>query len=583
VVIAAGNYNEPILITEDIEVVGRCPSMVKVTGVQSFGGVPAIVVLDHTMGASVRNLAVGGNGIGILAYYAHDTTIEGVAVEQATGYGLQVLGGNAGVTRSWIHKTAQLQGNFGDGAVAGFGAELTIERSAITASRRLALLATGKNVLVGLEDSLVEPVLAPGDKGPRNGLVAQDGATLDITDSVVVGARAWGVKLLRAGTTSSIFRSEVRDTLAEEGTGELGDGVEVEDAAALTLTGSVLFRNRRSGLLAEKGGVATLDATLVTKSGADENNSTPWSFGVVAQEASIVNLLRSVVSDVAGAGLRASSEGTVLSMEASAIEGSGFTQANQYNERGAQVDSGTLLTASGSYFSNNASAGLVVFSPGTTAALDHCLFEKTRPDAAKQYGVGLVTMGGGLAESTASAFVANEMMGVRAQGSGSVWTSTSDYLAGDPAQSLGVLFDDKASGSLTGAVLAHHRGFAALVYTASVSITGCRIEYVKSASMKLADQSYDNIGDGLLVMQGSTVNVSGLLVNDFARTAVLFDESAGSISGTHTTRGLFGLVLQGTVQPTLGDNNGFEGSEQGIVRSGALPVPDQPAPIPTPP
>jgi hypothetical protein len=340
VVIAAGTYDEPVLIQDAIEVVGRCPSMVKVTGSLDFGGVTAAIVLDQVDGAGVRRLEVSGSQI--LSLSSKDVTIDGVVVRGAVLGGILLQGGQMTVTHTWVHDTLTdpVTGDFGDGVDANNHAQLTIEHSAITASRRLSLYLSSKTTIAHVEDSLIEPVLAPTDVGLRLGILTNAKATLELVNSVVTGVRGKGISVGSADTKGSILHSEVRDTLAQEGTGEFGDGVVVFDAASVDITGSVLFRNRRVGLFANTGAVATLDATLVTRTATDPGNLNPDGTAVVVQEGSTVTVRRSVISDNGGNGLSAGIGGAVVHLESSTVERSSLSQVNPLAVSGAYVAKG---------------------------------------------------------------------------------------------------------------------------------------------------------------------------------------------------------------------------------------------------
>jgi hypothetical protein len=557
---------------------------VKITGTQSFESAPVIVLLDQAHGATLRNVEVGGEGGGIVASYAHDTTIDGVVVRKAIWSGILVHGGQVTVTHTWIHDTLAdpVTGKYGYGIQAESSADLTIEHSAITASRRLSLLASLKNTIVHVEDSLIEPVLAPGDVGVRQGVYVQSKAKLEVKDSVITGAREFGIKLIEQGSTASFDHSEIHGSLAAEGTSKFGDAVDV-NAGSISLVASVLSQNRRLALLAVEGAVATLDGSLVAKNAQEMDEDAMYPVSIRAQSGASVTLQRCAVVDSPGSGINATGAGSVLQLEATAVERSAQKQPSPIGVYGVQVDKGARVTAGGSYFSQNASSGLVVASAGSKGALDHCLIERSVPDVDQEFGLGAVVLLGGALESAASVFQANRTYNVQVEDSGSTWLSTGDYIAGGARNDQGVTLFDQGSATLSGTVLRRLSGFGMLVYGASASLTDCRIELVLPSDVVISDQVVSGVGDGLVAVSGSKVNLAGLTVLDFARAGLLFENSEGSLSGTSVSNGPFGLVLQGQIQPALEADNHFQGTQQNVVMGGALPVPDQPAPLPAPP
>jgi hypothetical protein len=250
---------------------------------------------------------------------------------------------------------------------------------------------------------------------------------------------------------------------------------------------------------------------------------------------------------------------------------------------GARVDNGANISASGSYFATNGGFGLAVRAPGSTAALDHCLIEKTRAHSVQEPGIALFVTLGGRVESTASAFIDNDSLGIRVQDPGSTWVSTGDDIASGTSPHPGVVVMNGANGSLLGTVLRRHQAFGMLVYGASASLTDCRIDSVAQTDVALADQTYHGVADGLLGIGGSKVDVSGLVVENCERAGLLFDESTGSLSGVRVSNGNFGLVMQGKERPALGDDNQFKGKVEDVVTAGSLAVPDAPSLLPASP
>jgi len=575
VVIAAGTYDEPIVLQDSIEVVGRCPSMVKITGSQDVSGIVAAVALVQADGAAVRSITVEGHPV--LSRNSKGATIDGLVVQKSVGAGIWALGGQTTVTHTWIDGTGSgpETGDLADGVQVGSHADLTIAHSAVTSSQRISLALSGTGTAVHVEDSLFEQPLAGA--GDRVGIMADSKATMDIVNSVVTAARQVGIGVFGPGTAVSITGCEVRDTRAMA---ERGIGIAAVDGSVVNVLGSVISRSNYVGFQAAYGALATLDSVLVTGTGNDPNNTDPSGTAIDVQLGATLNVLRSAVSDSAGSGINVYDPGTVFRLEASAVERSNLMQPDPTVAENAIVWSGAALTASGSFFSKSGRLGLLVADPGTTATLDHCLFEKTVPDIQGKWGVAMAVVTGGRSESTASAFVANAFSAVQVQDAGSTWISTGDYLAGEVESARGALILSGASASLSGSVLRDQHGFGIFVYEANASLSGCSIDSVRPLDVSLADQTYEGVADGLIAQAQSKVDVSDLAVDDCARAALLFDDSTGSLAGTSTAGGRFGLVLQGAVQPAVSEDNAFRGTEKDIVTGGDLSVPSAPLPVP---
>ncbi|MBM4360519.1 MAG: hypothetical protein FJ096_20630 [Deltaproteobacteria bacterium] len=94
VVLAAGDYDEPIVLTKALEIVGRCASMVRVRGTSPLATPPTTLVVDAAPGAArptVRNVTFGKNG-GVAVLTQSDLTLDRVVIDGASGYGVAALG-----------------------------------------------------------------------------------------------------------------------------------------------------------------------------------------------------------------------------------------------------------------------------------------------------------------------------------------------------------------------------------------------------------------------------------------------------------------------------------------------------------
>src|SRR5262245_55881407 len=92
VALAQGSYAEALAIVSPVEIVGRCPSLVQVSGAAPTPlGIPAIVFANGVQGLVLRNLRIGGAGDGVLAVDS-DVELHGVHVRAATGTGVLPIG-----------------------------------------------------------------------------------------------------------------------------------------------------------------------------------------------------------------------------------------------------------------------------------------------------------------------------------------------------------------------------------------------------------------------------------------------------------------------------------------------------------
>jgi hypothetical protein len=100
-----------------------------------------------------------------------------------------------------------------------------------------------------------------------------------------------------------------------------------------------------------------------------------------------------------------------------------------------------------------------------------------------------------------------------------------------------------------------------------------------------SDSDVGTFADGITVLGqellDANVAITDVQIASNARAGLLVVDGAGEISNAHVSGNRFGLVLQGSPQPTIGEGNTFEGNtEQNKIKGGDLPVPSAAPPLP---
>jgi hypothetical protein len=92
-----------------------------------------------------------------------------------------------------------------------------------------------------------------------------------------------------------------------------------------------------------------------------------------------------------------------------------------------------------------------------------------------------------------------------------------------------------------------------------------------------------NFGDGLMVLESSSVSILSSWFSSNARAGLLVMNSSGRVYSVASSYNRFGVVIQGEIQPDLVGANSFAyNSEQGKIIDGDLAIPE-PAEVPPPP
>jgi hypothetical protein len=121
-----------------------------------------------------------------------------------------------------------------------------------------------------------------------------------------------------------------------------------------------------------------------------------------------------------------------------------------------------------------------------------------------------------------------------------------------------------------------------------VTATSITLEDTSGGKFTRVDASNEFIGapltgiaDGLVVTDGATLTLEGARIRGITRAGILFDDASGSLGHVTVLSGKFGLVLQGSRQPTWDRTTFFTDAEKPLLTDGPLAVPNGTFPAPT--
>ncbi len=293
VAVAAGTYDEGVVIDQSLSLWGACPDTVTINGPANT---VAVRVQDSAAAVVIRDLAISGQHVGIWGVgpddllvervWIHDTGERGVVVQpgtgsasivvrdslidQATSLGVSVHGVPLLLERSVV-RDIQHQNGWGNGVGVyrenGIRGELTLRNTVVEGSPGLGVLTLASDLVI--EDSVVR------DTGPRldmsNGLGVLalssnlERAHLTVRGSLVETAHFCGI--CADDSDLVVERTVVRDILPQLSNLWAGIGVRVHgfDPAFTTrphgrVEQTLIERTHDVGLLA---GGAELEVTAV--------------------------------------------------------------------------------------------------------------------------------------------------------------------------------------------------------------------------------------------------------------------------------------------------------------------------------
>lgn len=417
-------YPEPLLLThrqDGVEVVGRCPELVRLGGGIDADG-------SSTDGWSVRGLTVsepGGVGVALhtgaltlsavdvwgatgagLVVYAGTLTVDGVDVadtradDGAYGLGGEVLGG------ALVGARLSVRGAIGHGLIVDNPARLTLSDLVITDVRAGDGLGYG---IVVLGHGVAEVQTCTIRSVDAMGVAVGDttgGASATLLDCTVDGAHSAGVYAFGPGTTLR-FRGEVSHT-APFRDGEAGVGIGADDGARVDVDAwtqnnegpglaavgegtEVVFTGEASdnqlvGLYAVHGAGLLLEEATVRDTVPRGGQA---GYGVVIEAGAHGEVRGGSLSHNAGIGLYVGgAEEGEATLEVDGTQVDGTVPAPSAMGFGAQAAEGGVLVLTGARFDNNHQGG-VIASGAAWATLTDVGITHTRKDLSSSYEVAV--------------------------------------------------------------------------------------------------------------------------------------------------------------------------------------------------
>ncbi len=598
IALAAGTYDEPLEITKGIEVAGRCPSMVRVQGTTMAHGYPVIVWVNQAAGVTLRGIEIGGKGIGIMADGAMDLTVERAHIRNATVAGLLAFGGSTVVSmmESWIEGTLPRESDktFGRGVEAESGARVTLTSSALVGNRGAGVLAGLDDTEVTATGNLIEGTLPQeNDHTSGQGVRAKEGARVTLTSNALIANHEAGLIVFGKATQVEATGNLVEGTVPREIDKSLGTGVAVI-GAPVTLTSNALVANHYVGLYVSGSG-AEVNATgnLIEGTLSDESDKS-FGRGVSVLEGARATLTSNALVANHDFGAFVFDSGTELTATSNLIEGTLPRESDGRFGRGVGVGGSAQAALMANALVANHEVGLMAFQSGTKVTATSNIVEGTLPQAnEKTFGRGVHVQAGAGVTLTSTALVANHEFGLYVRDEGSELMVTGSLVEGtlpresDGELGVGIGCDTGSRLTLTFSVVQDNRVVAVLVAESTADITESLLSFVSAGKFTALNpmHTFDGVGDGILATSGATVTVADTWIHECARVGILFDNSSGSLASVTSTSNRYGLVLQGSPQPTYDKATcDFSGNqERSVVPQGNLPVPNAPLDVPEAP
>jgi hypothetical protein len=244
IALAAGTYTEPVAVSSDVEIAGRCASMVTIGGNDGDATLPKIV---HVTGGTVklRGITLTGDGIGLYAEGGAAVTLDRAVIQGALLAGAVVDGSKLDVTSSVVRDTRgdnlsdwNFLGN-GFGISAILGSQVTVTDSAVVANHTAGLHALDDMTTLTVKDTLIEGTRVSYVEG--DGIAVEifgdtydTGVKVDVDAVAIVDSETYGMAIRRSAAGTPVVTAQ---SFVIEGTPGTGD-VKAQ-SAVWTMGGSI--------------------------------------------------------------------------------------------------------------------------------------------------------------------------------------------------------------------------------------------------------------------------------------------------------------------------------------------------------
>lgn len=426
IAIAAGTYPESIDIPSDVEVIGRCASMVRISG---FGSTPQSIVktvwFNNASNASLSGVTV--RLFGILTTGGSNILIDEVAID-AQGWGLRIQGGSTievSNTRIEVDSANGPGGTriLGKGITLSRGAEVSVDATAIVSARHTGAEILGANTRLSMTDSLIEGTLPQeSDQEWGWGLVGGYGAQLTLHNTALVSNTLMGLAITDnasnpVGGSLTATHILIEDTQTHP-TFFIGRGMLLSAGVTGTVADSAFLGNRTEGILAYTPNTTLkLSGSLIRGTLPNEggDNDQSGGYALNLQNAASAVLNDNAFIDNHFAGLYVHGNNTTLEAHNNLIANTQPRATNQAFGSGLILFNNASATLTGNAFVGNHRYAIEVpdWASASQLVARNNLLADTLPDASSQaWGGGVRISADSNAELTANAILDNASHGV---------------------------------------------------------------------------------------------------------------------------------------------------------------------------
>ena len=432
VLIGRGVYREAVELERDLTLVGACVEQTRLES-QGPGDAAATVVVARGARGALHNVGIGGSRPGVRV--EGEAHLEGVLVEQATGFGLVVAGGRVRVVGSVVRGTRlDDAGMAGVGLHVDAGGRVTLADVVFEEQRQAQIVVQGASAY-GPSELMAEDVLIRDGLGLPGGeegwgLAVAAGARATLARLLVERTRMAALSVTELGpdgeTEIRLTDVVLRDTAAVPDV-DSGFGLTVAGAhgAKARVVGRrlVVEGNAQGGIVVDgSGGPLGAEVELTDLLVRGRHAEASGGPGLWGRAGSRLRLSRALFEGSQGAQVRISGLGGVeqAELEASDLVARHATPsvADGVHGAGVRVFAGARVVLVRTLVEKNANTGVTVFGawPETPSTLDatDLVVRETFCAGTPCLATGIGSMGAARVEIERGVVSGNELAGVLA-------------------------------------------------------------------------------------------------------------------------------------------------------------------------
>ncbi len=530
VAVAAGTYPEVVGMDDvdnGVTLAGRCRELVIIDGSEG-DSVPAIEIVGarKTVGVAIQGLTVmGGTAGGVRVEHAKVSMIAS-DVRENTLVGLNAVNAELSLDDVGVYSTApDKHGNFGRGINAQSGAWLTATDCTVQENTEVGIYVGGAGTAAELVDtSVLDTSTSPDGTGGR-GAVAEEGAALTITGSLIRGNTGLGVYGTGPGTTIELAATSILDTSPPPGD-DPGSGIAIETGATLTANGCTIQGNSGVGVFVAGAGAV---ADLVDTGILDTRPSPDGRYGVGAwvELGAALTGSRCTVEGNTGDGVFASGVGSTVALQDTAVLNT-LSGPDGTTGAGVWVEGGATLSAQRCVVQGNTEVGVLARSAGALVDLADSQILDTQPIADGTVGLGIAVQDGAMLSATGCTVQGNSEFGVLASDAATVVELTdTDVLDTSPSRDgtfgRGIGVSSGATLTATRCTIQGNTDLGLAVAEAGTSVALVDTEILNTAA------GPDGSGGGLWVSSGANLTATGCSFRENTGTGVWVNEAGTTV------------------------------------------------------